>query len=265
MRTAFVFDSTAPVTTAASTRHAECGRLDPGRLVQRHPDRHRRRLWCRFDPVQDRVSRRRHRQRREYRLRRQRPGRDDHHVRRDRQRRQRRGRQDLDGQARQRRSDCRHDLPDHGGPFNAAQWGTNCRTSANAPVAGVCGTTTDAASGTENVQYELKRTWYLFGFIPITRCWNGSAFTNSCGTYRDAADGPTTGSWLIALPYTEIDDSQLRVRTPSAGHRRSRQRDAGHAGPTRGTNRSSGARCGGAVVRLLGRRWPGGIRTRPAS
>jgi len=114
-------------------------------------------------------------------------------------------------------------FPTTAGPFNAAQWGTNCRTSANAPVAGVCGTTIDTASGTDNVQYELKRTWYLFGFIPITRCWNGSAFANSCGTYRDAADGPTAGSWLITLPYTEIDDSnyefELRLQaTDVAGN-----------------------------------------------
>ena len=82
-------------------------------------------------------------------------------------------------------------FPTSNGPFNQGQWQNNCRTSANAPATGVCGTTVDTASGTDTVQYELKRTWYLFGFIPITRCWNGTAFTNSCGTYRDAADGPT--------------------------------------------------------------------------
>jgi hypothetical protein len=104
-------------------------------------------------------------------------------------------------------------FPTTGGPFTSGQWGTNCRTSANAAVSGICGTTVDTASGTESVQYELSRVRNSVGNLKITQCWNGHAFSQgACGTYRDTADGPTAGSWMVPLSYTSLDDGEYELR-----------------------------------------------------
>lgn len=104
-------------------------------------------------------------------------------------------------------------FPTSSGPFSQGQWQNNCRTGANAQTSGVCGTTVDTASGTDNVQYELRRVWYFLGIFRITSCWNGTGWsTNACGTYRDATNGPAAGSWLIPLPYANLDNGDYELR-----------------------------------------------------
>lgn len=99
-------------------------------------------------------------------------------------------------------------FPNTNGAFNATSWGTNCRDASNTPIAGICGTAVDAASGTDTVQYELSRPFVFFW----TQCWNGTSWSiNSCGTWRDTDAGPTAQSWVIPIAFNKLGSGPFEL------------------------------------------------------
>jgi hypothetical protein len=108
------------------------------------------------------------------------------------------------------------------GTVTSATWNGNCRNSSNAVANGLCGSSTDATSGVSVVEYLLSRT-PLGGGSAV--CWNNNsqAWTNgACSSYRAAAQGPSgIVSWYIALSAAGLGTGNfdLRVRvTDAAGN-----------------------------------------------
>jgi hypothetical protein len=116
------------------------------------------------------------------------------------------------------------------GTIVSATWNGNCRNSSNAVSNGLCGTSADATSGVTTVEYLLSRTPAAGG---TTVCWNGSSWSaGNCSTYRTTAQGPSgITSWYVALAASNLGTGNfdLRIRVTDA---------AGNASPVTSATRT---------------------------
>ena len=80
-------------------------------------------------------------------------------------------------------------FPVSGGSYTSSTWPKGC------PVAGLCGTASDAGSGVSAVSYELRS-------VSAGTCWNGTGFsTGACGSFRTATG---TSSWTVPVGYAAV-------------------------------------------------------------